>query len=150
MLSEKFIKRVSVVLLGVFLASCATPPEKVSATYVSPLTYQDYSCDQVKGELQRVNRKIIEITGAQQKEANKDAVAMGVGLVLFWPALFFLMGDDKKDELARLKGEYDALETAAIKKDCDIAEELKAARKEREEYARKEAERKKAEEEDEF
>lgn len=39
---------------------------------------------------------------------------MGVGLVLFWPALFFLAGDDQKEELARLKGEYEALEKASI------------------------------------
>ena len=144
MLSNKVQKRVSVVLLSTFLASCATPPEKVSATYVSPLQYSDYSCTQIKGELLRVNRKIIEITGVQQKEADKDAVAMGVGLILFWPALFFLIGDDKKDELGRLKGEYDALESIAIKKECDVAEELRKARQQREEFERKEAEKKKA------
>jgi len=89
----------------------------------------------------RVNRKIVEVTGVQRKEANKDAVAMGVGLVLFWPALFFLMGDDKKDELGRLKGEYDALESAAIRNECDVAEELRMARQQREEFERNEAEK---------
>jgi len=62
---------------------------------------------------------------------------MGVGLVLFWPALFFLAGSDKKDELARLKGEYDALEQAAIQKDCMIASELREARQQREAAAKK-------------
>lgn len=60
--------------------------------------------------------------GAQKKQADTDAVAMGVGLVLFWPALFFLAGDDQKEELARLKGEYEALQQAAIQKDCEIAQ----------------------------
>ena len=130
------------------MASCATPPEKISATYVSPLQYSNYSCTQIKGELLRVNKKIIEITGAQKKEADKDAVAMGVGLVLFWPALFFLMGDDKKEELGRVKGEYEALESVAIKKECDIADELRKARQQREEFEKKEAEKKKALEEE--
>ncbi|WP_200241917.1 hypothetical protein [Lamprobacter modestohalophilus] len=62
---------------------------------------------------------------------------MGVGLVLFWPALFFLAGGDKKDELARLKGEYDALEQAAIQKDCMIASELRDARQQRQSAAKK-------------
>lgn len=100
--------------------------------YVSPLQYSDYSCDQIKQELLRVNRRVVEVSGAQQKHADNDAVAMGVGLVLFWPALFFLASGDKKDELARLKGEYDALEQAAIQKNCIIASELREARQQRE------------------
>jgi hypothetical protein len=74
----------------------------------------------------------MEVSGQQKKEATKDAVALGVGLVLFWPALFFMIGSDKKIELGRLKGEYDALEQIAIKKDCSIAAQLKEASKERE------------------
>ncbi|WP_207173472.1 hypothetical protein [Halochromatium glycolicum] len=115
----------AVLALGL-IAGCATPPDKVSASYVSPMQYADYSCAQLNGELQRVQRQLVQVTGAQQKEANKDAVAMGVGLVVFWPALFFLAGDDQKEELARLKGEYEALQAAAIRKDCGFAEALTA------------------------
>lgn len=43
---------------------------------------------------------------------------MTVGLVIFWPALFFLAGGDKKDELSRMIGEYDALDGIAIEKNC--------------------------------
>lgn len=79
-------KWVSAGVLFVFVTSCtgcATRPEKISAAYVSPLQYQTYSCSQVGQELARVNRKILELTSSQQKEADKDAVALGVGLVLF-------------------------------------------------------------------
>jgi hypothetical protein len=65
-------------------------------------------------ELLRVNRKVLEITGAQRKLADKDSVAMVIGLIIFWPALFFPIGDNKKEELARLKREYEALEQAAV------------------------------------
>jgi hypothetical protein len=41
-------------------------------------------------------------------------------LVLFWPALFFIAGSDNAEELGRLKGEYEALQQAAIAKKCDI------------------------------
>lgn len=37
---------------------------------------------------------------------------MGVGLMLFWPALFSLAAGDEKAELARLKGEFEAMDTA--------------------------------------
>ena len=66
-----------------------------------------------------------------------DAVALGVGLVIFWPALFFMIGGDKSQELGRLKGEYDALEQAAILKKCDVATELAEARRQRDEQAAK-------------
>lgn len=44
---------------------------------------------------------------------------MGVSLVLFWPALFFIDGDNPDaQEYARVKGEYLAVEQAYIKKNC--------------------------------
>ncbi len=42
-----------------------------------------------------------------------------------------MAGDDHAAELGRLKGEYEALELAAIQKRCDIIQELKEAREER-------------------
>jgi hypothetical protein len=45
---------------------------------------------------------------------------MGVGLVVFWPALLFIPGKDQSAEVSRLKGEMEALEQAAIAKNCGI------------------------------
>lgn len=101
------------------LAACATSPDKISAAYVSPLQYQSYDCGQIRMELVRIGQRVDEVTGQQRRQASNDAWAMGVGLVLFWPALFFLAGgNDKKEELGRLKGEYDALQSAAVQKQC--------------------------------
>lgn len=61
------------------------------------------------------------MTGAQDSKATGDAVATGVGIVLFWPALFFIKGDSTTAaELARLKGEMEAIEQTSIKKNCGI------------------------------
>jgi hypothetical protein len=44
-----------------------------------------------------------------------------VGVIVFWPALFFIEGDGQNAaELARLKGEYETLEKIATKKDCKL------------------------------
>ena len=51
-----------------------------------------------------------------------------MGLVLFWPALFFMIGKDQKEELGRLKGEYEALEQSAIQKECNVAVQIEEAR----------------------
>lgn len=119
---------VTAALCASILAGCASSPDKISAAYVSPIQYSNYDCDQVRSELMRVSSKVREVAGAQQKQANNDAIAMGVALVVFWPALFFIGGNDRKEELSRLKGEYDALEQAAIQKSCPVAAELKAGR----------------------
>ena len=56
-------------------------------------------------------------------KADNDAAQMGIGLVLFWPALFFLQGGDGPEaiEYARLKGEYDALHKNAVQRKCLLA-----------------------------
>ncbi len=116
--NTRMIRAVSTLLILTFLTACATPPDKISASYVSPLQYQGYTCNQIDQELTRVTKAVSEVTGQQQKEASKDALAMGIGLILFWPALFFLIGEDKKEELARLKGEYRALHDISKQKEC--------------------------------
>lgn len=107
------------VSLAAFVSACATAPGGISAQYVSPLQYQGYSCEQLATESQRLGARVGEVTGQQQTKANNDALAFGVGMVLFWPALFFMAGGgDKAEELSRLKGESDAIQQAAIQKDC--------------------------------
>lgn len=110
------------------LVACASKSDNISAAYVSPLQYQGYNCNQIRSELARVSRRVNEVAGVQDSQASKDSVALGVGMVLFWPALFFMIGKDKEEELARLKGEYEALEQAAIQKNCDVAQEIEKAR----------------------
>jgi len=128
MLSNTTLKRTSALLALTMIAACSTPPDKISASDVSPLQYADYSCDQITREMNRVQRQLVQVTGAQQKYADNDAVAMGVGLVLFWPALFFLASDDQKEELARIKGEYEALQQSAIRQDCEVDPRARSAR----------------------
>jgi len=44
-----------------------------------------------------------------------------VGIVVFWPALFFLGGNDQQTaELARLRGEMEAIEQVSVRKRCNI------------------------------
>lgn len=110
------------------LGACAPQSSKIQPSYVSPLQYQDYSCKQIKSEIGRVGRKMSEVNGAQDKTASDDSTAMAVGMILFWPALFFIDSSDQRVEVARLKGEFDALEQAAIQKNCSVANEIKEAR----------------------
>ena len=60
-------------------------------------------------------------SGAQDQKASNDAVATGVGVVLFWPALLLIKGDAASaQEVAQLKGEMEAVEQANIQKKCAL------------------------------
>jgi len=113
---------------ALMLGGCATKAANVTAQYVSPVQFSNLNCDQVREELVRISRRVREVSGQQDRKANNDALATGVGIVLFWPALFFLMTDDHATELGRLKGEYEALELVAKEKQCPVAAEMSAAR----------------------
>lgn len=117
------MKRVIPVIVAVaLLSACATSSNKIATQYVSPMQYKDYECEQLSAEMARVSRRVGELQGSIDKNATEDKVAMGVGLVLFWPALFFLDGDSPEAaEYARLKGEFEAMQQQATTKRCNIS-----------------------------
>ena len=101
---------------------CATASKDLTATYVSPLQYQAYDCDQLAAEIQRISGRVNQLGGRLDEAANNDKGIMAVGLILFWPALFALGGTKQQEaEYSRLKGEYDAIEQQAIIKKCPFA-----------------------------
>ena len=109
------------VVAGFLLSGCADRSGEIQGSYVSPLQYQNFSCAQLTEEARRITSRANQVAGVQDSKASNDAVAMGVGLVLFWPSLFFIRGDrETRAELARLKGELDAIEQMSIRKNCGI------------------------------
>lgn len=116
---KKFIT--AALAASVLLSGCATNPNQISAAYVSPVLYENLTCQQLAAEAQRVSNAAAVATGQQSNQATKDAVMTTVSLVLFWPAVFFIGGDKQNaGEVARLKGEMQAIEQANISKNCGI------------------------------
>jgi uncharacterized protein YceK len=118
---NRFVSAASVATLSaaLALAGCASSSEHIAAAYVSPNQYAEYSCDQIREEQARVGARVRQLAGEVDDNATGDAVAMGVGMILFWPALFFIEGDGPEaNEYARLKGEHEALQKAAIRQNC--------------------------------
>ena len=118
---------VSLAVVCGLLAGCADAPNKIAPTYVSPMQYSNLDCDQIRAEMLRVSAQVRILVGKQQKKHKNDQVAMGVGLIVAWPALFFLIGGDKKEELAEMKGEYEALEAAGTARKCAVIDEVRAS-----------------------
>ena len=106
----------------VLLVGCAADTSQIQPSYVSPIEYEDFDCDQIEAEARRVSRQAQEIGSRVDKTAADDDAQMAVGLILFWPTLFFLEGSATADTqaYADLKGRFEALEEASVKKTCDI------------------------------
>jgi hypothetical protein len=115
------MKKFIAVFCAATLGACASRSENIAAAYVSPNQYASYTCKMLEEEATRVSSRAIAASGAQDSKATGDAVATGVGVVLFWPALFFIKGEGASAaEVARLKGEMEAIEQASIQKRCSI------------------------------
>jgi len=108
-------------LCAMAVAGCAKASHEIGTTDVSPLQYSTFNCRQLAAEAHRISRKAAVLTHKVDEKANDDGGAAAVGIILFWPALFFIDGDGPETyELARIKGEMDAIEVAAIQKDCPV------------------------------
>jgi hypothetical protein len=116
------MKKIVAGFLSLALASCASHASSVEPRYVSPTVYENWSCKQLEDERQRLSSEARRIAGLQDENADADAAMMGVGLILFWPALIGLAAtEDREEELGRLKGEYNAADQAARHKTCSLA-----------------------------
>lgn len=103
------------------LAACATAPKDIAPAYVSTTLYENLSCNQLRAEAEGVSSRAATAFGQQDKNRGQDAAMTTVGVVLFWPALFFMKGDGAAAaEVARMKGEMQAIETVNRVKNCGI------------------------------
>jgi hypothetical protein len=111
----------AIVSVACLLAGCASSSDKITASYISPMQYDNYNCRQLGEEAQRLSAHAAQAAGAQDSQATKDTIVTAAAIVVFWPAAFFVQGDKQNAaELARLKGEMEAIEQVSIRKQCGI------------------------------
>ena len=110
-----------IVALGAALGGCASSAEDIMPAYVSPVMYQQYTCQQLAQEAQAVSARAGALSGAQDHQRTNDGLATAAAVVIFWPAAFFVGGDKQTAaELAQMKGQMVAIEQASIQKKCGI------------------------------
>jgi hypothetical protein len=98
----------------VLLASgCANRPESISASYVSHEKYGSLSCTELSTALADARYRLSEFSGKQNTKANADAGTVFFALV----PLSALTGDFEGD-VAKWKGEVEAIETAQVIQKC--------------------------------
>lgn len=115
------LKFIAAACAALLIVGCASKSSEVAPTYISPMIYQNYNCQQLAQEAQSVSTRAAQIAGVQDQKSTNDAVVTGVAIVVFWPAAFFVKGDGATAaELGNLRGHMNAIEQASIQKKCNI------------------------------
>jgi hypothetical protein len=110
---------VALTAAAALLAGCATRAVDVQPLAADPADFQDWSCTRMHDEMDRVQQRAVELSWIVDERAGQHVVALGIGLMVFWPALLAMRPDgDESAELARLKGRYEAVQTAARRNGC--------------------------------
>jgi hypothetical protein len=96
------------------LAACAKSPASIAPAYISEMPYMNYSCQQLGEEEARLSKAYAN--AAKQQEAARRGDTVGV-IFLGLPTSS-LSGDNIAPEIARLKGEQEAIRKAQLNKGC--------------------------------
>ncbi|MCG6122059.1 MAG: hypothetical protein MEP57_05055 [Microvirga sp.] len=102
---------------GLALAACAKHPDSIAPSYVSEVGYQSWSCAQLGEETQRLSSALAAASTRQEQARSNDVM----GVILIGLPVSSLSGDNIAPEIARLKGEQEAVRKARISKDCRAA-----------------------------
>lgn len=103
-----------VAAIGLLLAGCAKSPESIAPSYISDMNYRELDCKQLAEEDRRLTQALATAS-AQQKNARSNDT---VGVLLIGLPVSSMSGDNIAPEIARLKGEQDAVRRARLSKRC--------------------------------
>ena len=103
------------------LAGCAQKAEEVETQFVSPEIFADFDCARIERQFTRVSTRLSDVSERQDTAASIDAQNMALS-ILVGPRQNNVQpfGHYVSVKLARLKGEYEALTTAAADQGCVI------------------------------
>lgn len=101
------------------LAGCATRAANVPPRATDPSEFTAWGCDRLADELDAVQQRAAERAYDVDERVGNNIVALGVGVTIFWPAMFALRPDGPEaEELARLKGRDEALRATQQQRGC--------------------------------
>lgn len=102
------------IVATVAMAGCAKPPEAIAPAYVSDITYRPLSCQDLAVESARINQALARASTQQENARTNDTV----GVILLGLPVSSLSGDNIAPEIARLKGELEAINRVSTQKRC--------------------------------
>jgi hypothetical protein len=94
--------KIALAIAAAALGACTPPSSRdIDPSYVSPVFYQNHTCQQLEQEAATVSARVVQASAAQD-----NALLFG--------------GGNTAVELASLKGQLAAIEQASIQKNCGI------------------------------
>ena len=115
------------ITLSLAITACASTARDVPAKPVPMTAYKQYECTELATEYQRVSLEADAVAERIDQGLMKERFKMGVGVVLFWPALLLI--DDQTEQhqqLASLKGERKTLSESLTARDCSAKQVQKS------------------------
>ena len=107
------MRKLLIIASVLVLSACATRPDSIRASFVSHERFIDLPCNDLAIKLAETRANLAVLSQKQNNKANGDAA----GVFLLGIPFSKLTGD-YEGEIARLKGEVEAIETAQIKNKC--------------------------------
>lgn len=101
------------VILSILISGCANRPSSIRASYVSHEKFTELNCGELLELKYERSIKLERLSREQDGKATGDAI----GVFLLGIPFSKLSGDHEGD-IAHLKGEVEAIETAQIKAKC--------------------------------
>lgn len=111
------MRAILILAAAAIATSCAKAPESISASYVSEIGYQSWTCEQLSGETLRLSEALSTASTQQNRARTNDTV----GVIFIGLPVSSLSGDNIAPEIGRLKGEQEAVRRASITKRCTVA-----------------------------
>ena len=115
---RKLIPLLSSLLLLFLFTGCATAPENIAPAYVSHLQYMQFTLEQLGQEEARLQAALSASSDAQRSARANDTV----GIIFLGLPVSSLSGSNQASNVARLKGELEAVQKAIILKGGQLKE----------------------------
>jgi hypothetical protein len=110
------------------LTGCATRSVDVSPMQQDPGAFAGWDCERLFDESDRVQLRAADVAYAVDARVGNNMVALSIGAAVFWPALLAMRPDGPEaQELATLKGRFEALRVAQALRGCGAPPEMMSA-----------------------
>lgn len=118
---KKILKKATCVtlIISILMMMTGCGGRQAYPVQVSQIGDNRLSCNQLESEMGRINYEIQNKSGQKSKGDNKDAALAVTGLILFWPALFFMdLSNADKTELEAMRSRHNHLKSIYTNKGC--------------------------------
>lgn len=106
-------------VLACVATGCATRSSEVTSQKTDPVEFEQWTCERIDEESDRVQLRAADVAYAVDERFGNNMIALGFGVTLFWPAVLAMRPDGiEAQELAALKGRYEALRIASQRSGC--------------------------------